>query len=181
MTVHDAVARGHRAADRPVDRRSRSCGRRARAVGVVAPFEASAGVLVQRLYDALVEPATTTPTFFTDFPLDVSPLARPHRHDPRLAERWDLVAYGMELGTAYSELTDPIDQRARLTAQSIDAAAGDPEAMEVDEEFLAALELGMPPTGGLGLGVDRLLMLITGTTIRGTLAFPFVKPHGRPP
>ena len=100
---------------------------------------------------------------------------------PRLAERWDLVAFGMELGTAYSELTDPIDQRARLTAQSIGAAAGDPEAMEVDEEFLAALELGMPPTGGLGLGVDRVLMLVTGTTIRGTLAFPFVTPQARRP
>ncbi len=175
VTVHAAVAG---ATGRPIDPSTGVEELRAActAVGVVAPFEASAGVLVQRLYDALVEPATTTPTFFTDFPLDVSPLARPHRDDPRLAERWDLVAYGMELGTAYSELTDPIDQRARLTAQSIDAAAGDPEAMEVDEEFLAALELGMPPTGGLGLGVDRLLMLITGTSIRGTLAFPFVKP-----
>jgi lysyl-tRNA synthetase, class II len=179
VAVHDAVAA---ATGRPVEPSTAVeelhdiCA----ASGVVAPFEASAGVLVQRLYDALVEPTVTTPTFFTDFPLDVSPLARPHRHDPRLAERWDLVAYGMELGTAYSELTDPVDQRARLTAQSIDAAAGDPEAMEVDEDFLAALELGMPPTGGLGLGVDRLLMLVTGTTIRGTLAFPFAKPLRAP-
>jgi lysyl-tRNA synthetase class 2 len=176
VTVHDAVARATGRAIDPstsVEELRAACA----GVGVVAPFEASAGVLVQRLYDALVEPTTTTPTFYTDFPIDVSPLARPHRDDPRLAERWDLVAAGMELGTAYSELTDPVDQRARLTAQSIDAAAGDPEAMEVDEDFLAALELGMPPTGGLGLGVDRLLMLVTGTPIRGTLAFPFAKPH----
>jgi lysyl-tRNA synthetase class 2 len=179
VTVHDAVAR---ATGRPIDPATPVEELRAActAAGVVAPFDASAGVLVQRLYDALVEPATTTPTFYIDFPLEVSPLARPHRTDPRLAERWDLVAFGMELGTAYSELTDPIDQRARLTAQSVDAAAGDPEAMEVDEDFLAALELGMPPTGGLGLGVDRILMLVTGTTIRGTLAFPFVKPQVGP-
>ena len=175
VTVHDAVAM---AVGAPIDPSTPSEGLRAlcAASGVVAPFEASAGLLVQRLYDALVEPATTTPTFFTDFPVEVSPLARVHRDDPRLAERWDLVADGMELGTAYSELTDPVDQRARLTMQSMDAAAGDAEAMEVDEGFLGALELGLPPTGGLGLGVDRLLMLITGTTIRGTLAFPFVKP-----
>jgi lysyl-tRNA synthetase, class II len=179
VTVHDAVSAAVGepiGPSTPVEQLRAVCAANA----VVAPFEASAGVLVQRLYDALVEPATTTPTFFTDFPVEVSPLARVHRHDPRLAERWDLVAYGMELGTAYSELTDPIAQRARLTMQSMEAAAGDPEAMEVDEDFLAALELGLVPTGGLGLGIDRLLMLVTGTTIRGTLAFPFVKP-ARPP
>jgi len=94
-----------------------------------------------------------------------------------LAERWDLVAFGMEIGTAYSELIKPIDQRERLTSQSIHAASGDPTQGQVDESFLTALEYGMPPTGGLGIGVDRLVMLLTGTKIRQTLAFPFVREH----
>lgn len=105
----------------------------------------------------------------------MSPLTRTHRTDGTVTERWDLVAWGVELGTAYTELTDPLDQRARLEEQSFLAAGGDPEAMEVDEEFLKALEFGMPPTGGLGMGVDRVVMLITGATIRESLPFPFVK------
>ncbi|MFC7326599.1 bifunctional lysylphosphatidylglycerol synthetase/lysine--tRNA ligase LysX [Marinactinospora rubrisoli] len=136
------------------------------------------GVLLE-LYERLVEARTELPTFYTDFPSDVCPLTRPHRDDPRLAERWDLVAFGMELGTAYSELVDPVEQRRRLTAQSLAAAAGDPEAMELDEDFLEALEYAMPPTGGLGLGVDRLVMLVTGRTIRETLPFPLVRPGVR--
>ena len=136
----------------------------------------TAGELVLELYDHLVEPHTMAPTFYTDFPIDTSPLTRTHRIDPRLAERWDLVAFGMEIGTAYSELIDPVDQRARLTEQSLRAAAGDEEAMEIDEEFLGALELGMPPTGGLGLGVDRVVMMLTGASIRSVLTFPFVRP-----
>ncbi len=111
-----------------------------------------------------------------DFPEETTPLARPHRHLPGLTERWDLVVAGTELGTAYSELTDPLEQRRRLAAQSLRAAAGDVEAMEVDEDFLQALEMGMVPTGGLGMGVDRLVMLVCGTTIRSVLSFPFVKP-----
>ncbi|MGY0233540.1 bifunctional lysylphosphatidylglycerol synthetase/lysine--tRNA ligase LysX [Longispora urticae] len=133
------------------------------------------GQIVLEMYERLVEEPTTAPTFYTDFPTEVSPLTRPHRDDPRLAERWDLVAYGTELGTAYSELVDPIEQRRRLTEQSLLAAGGDPEAMEVDEDFLTALEYAMPPTGGLGLGVDRLVMLLTGKSIRETLAFPLVR------
>lgn len=148
----------------------------AREHGVAVSDAAGAGVLIERLYGALVECRTTRPTFYVDFPLETSPLARPHRGQPGLAERWDLVISGLELGTAYSELTDPADQRRRLTAQSLLAAGGDPEAMEVDEDFLAALELGMPPCGGLGLGVDRLVMLLTGQPIRGVLALPFVRP-----
>ncbi|MGI5242860.1 bifunctional lysylphosphatidylglycerol synthetase/lysine--tRNA ligase LysX [Dactylosporangium sp. CA-139066] len=136
------------------------------------------GQLVLELYEHLVEGATVRPTFYTDFPVDVSPLTRAHRCDPRLAERWDLVAFGMELGTAYTELVDPVELRARLTAQSLRAAAGDPEAMELDEDFLDAFEFAMPPSGGLGLGVDRLVMLLTGRTIRETLPFPLVKPGG---
>ncbi|SCL39486.1 lysyl-tRNA synthetase, class II [Micromonospora rhizosphaerae] len=133
------------------------------------------GAVLLELYERLVEARTDGPTFYLDFPTDVSPLTRPHRADPRLAERWDLVAFGMELGTAYSELVDPTEQRRRLTEQSLKAAGGDPEAMELDEEFLTALEYAMPPTGGLGLGVDRLVMLLTGRSIRETLPFPLVR------
>ena len=105
------------------------------------------------------------------------PLTRPHRADPRLAERWDLVAFGAEIGTAYSELVDPVEQRARLTAQSLQAAGGDPEAMELDEDFLLALEHAMPPSGGLGMGMDRLVMMLTQASIRETIAFPLVRPR----
>lgn len=137
----------------------------------------TSGQLIAELYDEFVEGQTTFPTFYTDFPVETSPLTRVHRTDPKLSERWDLVAWGAELGTAYSELIDPIDQRRRLTEQSLAAAAGDPEAMEVDEDFLRSLELGLPPTGGLGLGVDRVIMMIVGEQIKATLAFPFVKPR----
>jgi len=144
--------------------------------GVRVRPDMGAGAVLEELYATLVEPRTVRPTFYTDFPVETSPLAHPHRSEPGLAERWDLVVAGMEIGTAYSELTDPVDQRARLTEQSLKAAAGDPEAMEVDEDFLLALELGMPPSGGLGIGVDRLVMLLTNTPIRSILTFPFVRP-----
>jgi lysyl-tRNA synthetase class 2 len=133
------------------------------------------GEVILELYERLVEHHTKAPTFYKDFPTDVSPLTRQHRQDPRLAERWDLVAFGTELGTAYSELVDPVEQRKRLTAQSLKAAGGDPEAMELDEDFLEALEYAMPPSGGLGIGVDRVVMLLTGSTIRETLPFPLVR------
>lgn len=137
--------------------------------------ENTRGDVVLEMYERLVEERTKLPTFYKDFPTDVSPLTRQHRKDPRLAERWDLVAFGTELGTAYSELTDPVEQRRRLTAQSLLAAGGDPEAMELDNDFLDALEYAMPPTGGLGIGVDRLVMFLTGLTIRETLPFPLVR------
>ncbi|KIZ17265.1 bifunctional lysylphosphatidylglycerol synthetase/lysine--tRNA ligase LysX [Streptomyces natalensis] len=137
--------------------------------------EMGRGDIVLEMYERLVEEKTTLPTFYKDFPTDVSPLTRQHRKDPRLAERWDLVAFGTELGTAYSELTDPVEQRRRLTAQSLLAAGGNPEAMELDEDFLQALEYAMPPTGGLGIGVDRLVMFLTGLSIRETLPFPLVR------
>ncbi|MFV0495572.1 bifunctional lysylphosphatidylglycerol synthetase/lysine--tRNA ligase LysX [Mycobacterium sp.] len=136
-----------------------------------------AGAVVLELYEHLVEARTGQPTFYIDFPASVSPLTRPHRSKPGIAERWDLVAWGVELGTAYSELTDPVEQRRRLVAQSLLAAGGDPEAMELDEDFLQAMEYAMPPTGGLGMGVDRVVMLITGRSIRETLPFPLAKPH----
>jgi lysyl-tRNA synthetase class 2 len=136
-----------------------------------------AGAVVLELYERLVEGRTERPTFYKDFPTSVSPLTRPHRSKPGVAERWDLVAWGVELGTAYSELTDPVEQRRRLQEQSLLAAGGDPEAMELDEDFLQAMEYAMPPTGGLGVGVDRVVMLITGRSIRETLPFPLAKPR----
>lgn len=143
--------------------------------GVPHTADDTRGDVVLEMYERLVEERTELPTFYKDFPTEVSPLTRQHRRDPRLAERWDLVAFGTELGTAYSELTDPLEQRRRLTAQSLLAAGGDPEAMELDEDFLDALEYAMPPTGGLGIGVDRLVMFLTGLTIRETLPFPLVR------
>ncbi|WP_083184821.1 bifunctional lysylphosphatidylglycerol synthetase/lysine--tRNA ligase LysX [Mycobacterium malmoense] len=143
------------------------------------PYRAQwdAGAVVLELYEHLVEDRTERPTFYIDFPTSVSPLTRPHRTRRGVAERWDLVAWGVELGTAYSELTDPVEQRRRLREQSLLAAGGDPEAMELDEDFLQAMEYAMPPTGGLGMGIDRLVMLITGRSIRETLPFPLAKPH----
>ncbi|MFQ6399087.1 bifunctional lysylphosphatidylglycerol synthetase/lysine--tRNA ligase LysX [Nocardia sp. KC 131] len=135
------------------------------------------GQVVLEMYEHLVESSTQEPTFYVNFPTSVSPLTRAHRSIPGVTERWDLVAWGVELGTAYSELTDPVEQRRRLTEQSMLAANGDPEAMELDEDFLQALEHAMPPTGGLGMGVDRVVMLITGRSIRETLPFPLVKPR----
>ena len=133
-------------------------------------------LVLLEMYEHLVERRTVLPTFYRDFPVETAPLTRKHRQDPRLAEKWDLVAFGAEIGTGYSELIDPVDQRERLTAQSRMAAGGDPEAMRLDEDFLRALEYGMPPTGGMGMGVDRLLILLTGHSIRETVLFPLVKP-----
>jgi lysyl-tRNA synthetase class 2 len=135
------------------------------------------GQVILEMYERLLEEHTVLPTFYRDFPTEVSPLTRKHRDDPRLAERWDLVAFGTEIGTAYSELIDPVEQRARFIAQSLLAAGGDPEAMQLDEDFLRALEYAMPPTGGMGMGVDRLLMMFTGASIRQTVLFPFVRPQ----
>ncbi|NHC15791.1 bifunctional lysylphosphatidylglycerol synthetase/lysine--tRNA ligase LysX [Motilibacter deserti] len=145
--------------------------------GVPHAPEWGRGQVVLELYERLVEEHTVLPTFYKDFPTDVSPLTRAHREDPRVAERWDLVAFGAELGTAYSELVDPVEQRRRLTAQSLLAAGGDAEAMALDEDFLRALEYGMPPSGGMGMGVDRLLMMLTGKGIRETVLFPLVRPE----
>ena len=135
------------------------------------------GQVVLEMYERLVERRTHAPTFYRDFPVEVSPLVRAHRSDPQVAERWDLVAFGTELGTGYSELADPVEQRERLTAQSLLAAGGDPEAMQLDEDFLEALEYGMPPTGGMGLGIDRMLIMFTGESIRDTILFPMVRPE----
>jgi lysyl-tRNA synthetase class 2 len=135
------------------------------------------GHIVLELFEKLVEHTLIEPTFVRDYPVSVRPLARPHRDDPRLVEAWDLVINGVELAPAYSELVDPIEQRARLTEQALLSAGGDLEAMQLDEDFLRALEYGAPPMGGLGLGVDRLVMLLTGANIRETILFPLVRPE----
>lgn len=177
VTVHEAVSRATGEALTSASERSEVASV-CQAHGIKARAEQSTGQLVMELYEELVENRTTYPTFYCDFPVEVSPLARRHRDDPRLTEQWDLVAFGSELGTAYSELTDPVDQRQRFTQQSMAAAGGDVEAMQLDEAFLAGLELAMPPTGGLGIGVDRVVMMLTGQSIKGTLAFPFARPQG---
>ncbi|MEU8133151.1 bifunctional lysylphosphatidylglycerol synthetase/lysine--tRNA ligase LysX [Streptodolium elevatio] len=135
------------------------------------------GKLVQELFEELVEHTIVQPTFVRDYPIETSPLTRQHRELPGLAEKWDLIGFGMELGTAYSELVDPIEQRKRLTEQSLLAAGGDAEAMQLDEDFLRALEYAMPPSGGLGLGIDRMVMAFTERNIRETILFPLVKPE----
>ncbi len=141
--------------------------------------DVTAGEIVLTLFDKLAEHRLFAPTFVRDYPAEVRPLTREHRDDPRLSESWDLIIFGTELATAYSELVDPVIQRARLLAQSARAAGGDLEAMAFDEDFLRALEVGMPPSGGLGMGMDRLLMTVTGaTSLRETLLFPLVKPEG---
>lgn len=136
------------------------------------------GHVLLELFEKLVEHTLIEPTFVRDYPVSVRPLARPHRRDPRLVEAWDLIINGVELAPAYSELVDPVEQRRRLTEQSLLAAGGDPEAMQLDEDFLRALEYGAPPMGGLGLGIDRLVMLLTGVGIRETILFPLVRPAG---
>lgn len=133
--------------------------------------------LVVELFGEIVEPTLINPTFVYDYPPSAQPLARQHRSEAGLIEAWDLIIGGMERGTAFSELIDPVIQRERLTEQSKLAAGGDDEAMQLDEGFLRALEHGAPPMGGLGLGIDRLVMLFTGVGIRETILFPLMKPE----
>ncbi|GAB3603047.1 lysine--tRNA ligase [Microbacterium aureliae] len=143
--------------------------------GVDLPPHPIHGKLVEELWEHFVKAHLTRPTFVMDFPLDTSPLVREHRSIPGVVEKWDLYVRGFELATGYSELVDPVIQRERFVEQAKLAARGDAEAMRIDEEFLRALEHGMPPTGGMGMGIDRLLMAITGLGIRETILFPLVK------
>ncbi|GGL03086.1 lysine--tRNA ligase [Mangrovihabitans endophyticus] len=137
----------------------------------------SPGKLAEELFEHLVVPGLQEPTFVCDYPEATTPLTRPHREISGLTEKWDLYVRGFELATAYSELVDPVVQRERLVAQSLLAAGGDAEAMVLDEDFLRAMEYGMPPAGGMGMGIDRLLMALTGLGIRETILFPLVRPE----
>ena len=150
----------------------------ARRAGVEAPPGAGFGKLVEEVFEQLAAPGLWDPVFVVDHPVDISPLARGHRSQPGLAERFELYIAGSERADAFTELNDPVEQRARLEAQAAARAAGDRTAHPVDEDFLRALEAGMPPTGGLGIGVDRLVMLLTDQrSLREVLLFPHMRPE----
>jgi lysyl-tRNA synthetase class 2 len=134
--------------------------------------------LIDEVFKHAVEPGLIQPTFVMDHPISLSPLARRHRDNPAVAERWELYVNGAEVANAFSELNDPDDQRARFEEQGRHRAAGDEEAQMLDADYIRALEYGMPPTGGVGIGVDRLVMLITGQpSIRDVILFPTMRPE----
>jgi lysyl-tRNA synthetase class 2 len=147
-------------------------------VGVEKAGSLSRPKLLDEMFQALVERKLVAPTFVVDYPVALSPLAKPKRGDLSLTERFELFAEGRELANAFSELNDPVDQRRRFEAQARLKAAGDEEAVEVDEDYLRAMEYGMPPAGGVGIGIDRLFMHLTGTAhIRDAILFPLMRPE----
>lgn len=159
--------------DTPIETLRKLCD----AAGIAYDPKAIHGKLVEELLEHYVVEKFTKPTFVMDYPVDTSPLVRDHRTTKGVVEKWDLYIDGYEAGTGYSELIDPVIQRERLVAQSALKEGGDAEAMQLDEDFLRALEYGMPPSGGVGMGIDRLLMTLTGLNIRETILFPLVKPE----
>ena len=160
--------------DTPVEELRAACAER----GIETKPEGTAGKLVAELYDELGEDTIVNPTFVCDYPVEVSPLAKRNEDDPRLTHRFELVIAGHEYANAFSELNDPVDQAERFAAQMVEKAGGDDEAMEYDEDYVRALEYGMPPAGGIGIGIDRVVMLLTNSTsIRDVLLFPHMKPE----
>ena len=135
------------------------------------------GKLAEEIFEFTCQDKLQEPIFVKGYPIDTSPLVRAHRTEPGVVEKWDLYVEGFELATGYSELVDPVIQRERLTEQARLGSKGDLEAMPLDEDFLRAMEYAMPPMGGMGMGVDRLLMALTGLGIRETILFPLVKPE----
>ena len=139
----------------------------------------SGGRLLDEIFKATLEPTLVQPTFVLDYPRALSPLAKPHRADPRLTERFEFFVLGKEIANAFSELNDPDDQRARFEDQVAQRAAGDDEAQQFDADYIRALEYGMPPTGGIGVGIDRLVMLLADeASIRDVILFPAMRPEG---
>ena len=154
-----------------------ACRRRTREGLEIKP-EWTAGKIIAEIYDELGEDTIVNPTFVCDYPIEVSPLAKRFENDPRLTHRFELVIAGHEYANAFSELNDPVDQAERFAAQMAEKAGGDDEAMEYDEDYVRALEYGMPPAGGIGIGIDRVVMLLTNqASIRDVLLFPHMKPE----
>ena len=147
-----------------------------KSVGIDASGCSNWGKVVQLAFDEKVEPNLVQPVLVMDMPRDISPLAKTHRSNPRLVEHFDAYIGGMEVGCAYSELSNPLEQRARFEAQCAEREAGDDEAQMLDEDYVTALENALPPTGGMGMGIDRLAILLTGAeTIRDVIAFPTLR------